>query len=68
MAILALVPVEVEYALDACYHGDLIGSGGKGLQEITAQFPIKVVVPKRSDEEAENIGTCNHISRNFYLT
>ena len=50
-AILALVPVTVEYELDATYHRDLIGEKGNGLKEITTDFPIRITVPKKEEGE-----------------
>jgi len=48
-AILALVPVTVEYELNASYHRDLIGEKGNGLKEITTEFPIRITVPKKEE-------------------
>jgi len=53
VAILALVPVTVKYELEAIYHRDLIGEKGSGLKQITDDFPIRITVPKKDDEEAD---------------
>lgn len=51
-AIIALIPVTVEYDLPADYHRDLIGQGGSGLKAIQEDFPsIRINVPKRADGE-----------------
>lgn len=58
LAIIALVPVTVEYELQSIYHRDLIGEKGSGLKEITDAFPIKITVPKRNEEtEPQNFIT-----------
>lgn len=46
---MALVPVTVEYELNASYHRDLIGEKGNGLKEITTEFPIRITVPKKEE-------------------
>lgn len=51
-AIIALIPVTIEYPLSSEYHRDLIGQGGSGLKAIQAEYPsIRITVPKRSDDE-----------------
>ena len=52
-AIIALIPVTVEYDLLADYHRDLIGQGGSGLKAIQEDFPsIRINVPKLSFVES----------------